>query len=464
MFITIIKWLEISATIVLLLLLFIFVVCLLRAAFIRNKEVQLIQLNNADHNLSKQYLNKLKRLVDIQTSSFDDPEAFHRFREQLKVDYPHIHANFMKEKIDKNAVFTSKVKMEGAPNVLFAAHVDYSSKFQEVKIKNGELYGNGTFDSKSLFFSMFEAVETILSEQLPLNVNLTIVMTTDDETTKDGINDIVDQFLKKGKFFDLVIEEGSGIVDPSHYGLRSHYALIGVGVTGEATVKFSTTTANKGERRLNEFLDELPYYRQFKAKIDPKATLPLKKLAKDMPFFERFFFNNLKLFRNYAKRIIDEEYLSLAKLLKTQIIYQDTICTEENCESRIRFEFSTSDTVADVLYGLSKPLRKYGIDYQIQKNIESSRITSTETEGYKQVKQAIKNVFQSLYTAPVILTDISDRRNFDKVSDCVIRFSPLYYPKEALFDGKYGDEHVSGSALYYAVNFFKEILTTYTRR
>ncbi|MGD9605174.1 MAG: M20/M25/M40 family metallo-hydrolase [Bacilli bacterium] len=464
MFFTIGMEIKITIALASLVLIMMVLICLLRTLFIKNQETKVIQLNNCDKSLGEQYLFKLKGLVDIQTSSFDDPEAFHLFREKLKVDYPNIHENFIKEKIGKNAIFTSKVKIEGAPNILFAAHVDYSTSIQEVKIDNGELFGNGTFDSKSLFFSMFEAVEEILSNQSRLDVNLTIVMTTDDATTKNGINNIVDHFLKTGKFFDLVIEEGSGIVDPSYFGLKSHYALIGIGITGEAIVRFTTSADNKGEKRLQAFLEQMPYNRKFRAKIDKKAMIPLKEIAKDMPFWERFFFNNLTFFKSYGKRKIDEQYLALSKLLKTQIIYEDVVCTEDDCESNIRFEFATYDSVAEVLFALSPSLKKYGIDYQIIKNIESSRVSNTNSEGYKKVEKTIHHVFKSLYTAPVILTDIADKRNYDKVSDCVIRFSPLYYSKEAFRDGKHGYEHVTGNALCYAVSFFKEILKTYTRR
>jgi carboxypeptidase PM20D1 len=464
MIITYIQTIEIVIALILLLLVVIAFVCLLRAIFIHNKQIRIIQLNNCGFEQGEQYLQKLKGLVDIQTSSFDEPEAFHLFREQLKADYPNIHENFNKEKIGKNAVFTSKAHVQGAPNILFAAHVDYNTNIQETKIENNDLYGNGTFDSKSLFFSMFEAVEELLSDKSRLDVNLTIVMTTDDATTKDGINNIVDQFLKTGKFFDLVLEEGSGIVDPSHFGLKSHYALIGIGVTGEAVVRFKTPTDENGEKRLIAFLDEMQYNPVFKSKIDQKAMIPLREIAKDMLFFERFFFNNLQLFKGYVKRKIDEEYLGLSKLLKTDIIYEDTICTEDDCQTDIRFELSTHDTSADVLYALARLLKKYGIEYQLLRNAESSKVTSIQTEGYKKVEQTIHQVFKSLYTAPVILTNISDKRYFDKVSDCVIRFSPLYYSKEAYRDGKHGFEHVSGKSLCYAVAFFKEILTTYTRR
>lgn len=464
MFFSITQTIEVIIALLLLLLVLVAAVCLLRAIFIRNKEIRVVQLENCELERCNQFLEKLKGLVDIKTSSFDDPEAFHLFREKLKTDYPNIHENFIKEKIGKNAIFTSKVKVAEAPNILFAAHVDYDTNVQETKIENGELFGNGTFDSKSLFFSMFEAVEEILSNQSRLDVNLTIVMTTDDATTKKGINNIVEQFLKTGKFFDLVIEEGSGIVDPSFFGLKSHYGLIGIGITGEAIVRFKTSNEDKGEKRLNEFLDEMQFFRAFKAKIDGNAMLPLKEIAKDMPFFERFFFNNLGLFKGYVKRKIDEEYLGLAKLLKTQIFFEDVICTEEECIRDIRFEFATHDNVADILYALAKPMKKYGVEYEVLKNIDSSKITNRDTEGYKIVEKAIHKVFCSLYTTPAILTNIADKRNFDKVSDCVIRFSPLYYNKDALRDGKHGYEHVSGKALCYAVSFFKEILKTYTRR
>lgn len=464
MFLITLNTIEIIIAMFLVFLVFLLALCLLRAALIRNKEIRILQLDEHSDQQHDYYINKLKGLIEIKTSSFEDPEFFLLFQEKIKSDFPFIHECFNKEKVGRNAVFTSKVKIEGAPNILFAAHVDYTSNLQEVKIEDGELYGNGTFDSKSLFFSMFEAVEKILTEQSRLDVNLTMVMTTDDETTQDGMNHIVDQFLKSGKFFDLAIEEGSGIVDPAYFGLMSHYALIGIGLTGETTVRFKTVKSENGEKNLSAFLEELQKNPVFKPKIDQKAMIPLREMAKDLPFFERFFFNNLFIFRPFVKRKIDEEYLGLSKLLKTQIIMGEVECTEEECRADLTFELATHNTTADIILALSKSLRKYGVEYQLLNNVEATKIADIHSEGFKVVEKTIRSVYKNIYTAPVIVTNISEKRYFDKVSDCVIRFSPLYYTTAAYREGKKGLEHVSGKSLCYAVSFFQGILKTYTRR
>lgn len=51
---------------------------------------------------------------------------------------------------------------------------------------NNEIYGAGTFDAKALLYVICKAVEEVLDEQGKLDVNLTIVITTDDTSTKHG--------------------------------------------------------------------------------------------------------------------------------------------------------------------------------------------------------------------------------------------------------------------------------------
>ena len=463
MFLSIGSIIQIFVIIALFLVVLILVFSLFRAILIRNKEIKIIKFDSSDQNEIDYYLKKLFELIEIKTSSFEDDEAYHVFREKLKEQFPNVHNYFQKEKIKGNAIFTYKEKIEGAPNILLATHVDYKSKFQETRYEDEELFGNCTFDGKSLLFTIFEAVERSLSIG-KLKVNLTIVMTTDDTTTKDGASSIVRHFLKKGKFFDLVLEEGSGIVDPIFLGLKSYYALIGIGVTGEAIVRFKTNKVSKGEARLKEFVKSIEDNGVFKAKIDRKSYKPLKEIAKDMSFCERLYFNNLFLFRSYAKKKINEEYLKLSKLLKTQIIYGEITENHDECYVDLTFELSTHTDTADIILALANNMEKYAVEYEIISNKESSKVTRVDDVGYKVINKAVKKVFKNLYTAPIIITQISEKRYFDKVSDCVIRFSPLYYPHQAYKDAMAGNEHVPIKSIIYGIRFFEEILNTYIRR
>jgi acetylornithine deacetylase/succinyl-diaminopimelate desuccinylase-like protein len=79
-------------------------------------------------------------------------------------------------------------------------------------------------------------------------------------------------------------------------------------------------------------------------------------------------------------------------------------------------------------------------------------------EGYQIVKKAIETTFKDLYVAPYIITTISDQRYLTRVSDCVIRFSPLYYPYQSIMDAENGNEHIMKKSLTYGIDLYKEII------
>ena len=437
---------------------------ILRSFILKNKKIKVLQFVTMNEEEKISYQQRLYELIKIKTSSYNDNEGYHEFREKLKDLFPSIHKYFKKDKIDGHAIFSYKCPKVNVPNILFATHIDYSDQDQEAHILGDEVYGNGTFDAKSLLFVMFEAVESILVEHQGLDVNLTMVMATDDETTKEGALKIVDRFMRKGEFFDLVIEEGTGIVDPQYIGLKSHYALIGLGVTGQVTLRFSTTNDAFGRQQLQRFISDMKKHKFLKSKIDRKSAIVVKSLAKDMTFKHRYFLSNLYLFRKTTARIIDKNYSQLSKLLKTNFTYSEIIENEDKVFVDITYELATHDNTADIVLEIANLMEKYNIDYDILSNKEESQLTKMYTEGYQVVCNVINKVYHELYIAPIIIANISEKRYFDSVSDCVIRFSPLYYSNQAFNDAKKGNSHVSSSSLEYGVNFFKEILKSYQRK
>jgi carboxypeptidase PM20D1 len=445
------KW---AVIIVLLFILLIVVIASVRTMLFKQRPKKIINLDDGDNRLGE----KLLELIKIKTTSFKDEAGYHEFRERLKVDYPLIHQYFTKEKIGDNAVFTYKNQIEHAPNLLFATHIDSKATYVEPRIAENRLYGTGTFDAKSLLFVIFEAVENILRKDGRLNCNLTIVMTTDDETTKEGGSLIVQQFLRKGKFFDLVLEEGSGIVDPNHIRLQSHYAFIGLGVTGEAVIRFKSDY----ETNLKRFISSLKTRDLYKTRIDRNARTMILNICRDVRFIHRFCFANLLLFAPITKKIIKKEYPEIAQLLHTTMRFGE-IQKNEQYFFDLTFHLSTHDTAADAVLALADFMEKYRIEYEIIEIKDASTFTTTKTEGYRIVKETVDSVFRDVYITPVILTKLSEKRYFDKVSDCVLRFSPLYYPMEVV-QSLEPEKFVPIKSLSYGIRFFTEVLNRYNKK
>lgn len=433
-----------------------FLVSLLRALFLRYKKARIVDLNKADKEISNLYGDKLFEMISIQTSSYEDNEVYHNFREKIKTMFPLVHLKFKREKQGSNVVFTYKGN-NLRNNVLVVTHIDSSTIEKKLKITDEKLYGSGTFDSKSLFFVVMQAVEEYLQVNKQFEFNLTIIMTVDDESTNAGNEKIVDMFLRQGKFFNLVIEEGIGIIDPTFLQMKSNYALLGIGVTGEAKIRYQISKT-RGIKDLEDFVRNVKIDRIFKSKIDKNSKRILYEFSKDMPFIKRLMFSNIWLYRGIVKKYINNnDAFRLARLMRTYIEYGDIMQTDSIYYVDFVYKMASHDNTAEIIDLIDPYVSKYNIAFEIIDIKEPSKVTSIKHEGYKIVKKTIKETYNSVYISPYIITKISDQRNLARVSDCVIRYSPLYYTNDMLNDTTKGNEQVMKKSLYYGVKFYKNL-------
>ena len=442
-------------TIIIFVILLFTIIVLSRALLLRNKRIKKIITNYTDKTF--EHKENLFKLIKIDTPTFIEGKSYNEFKKEIEKQFPLIHTFFVKEKIGGNSIYTYKTNIENAPTILFSSYIDYNGNHQNAYIKDDLICGNGTFDSKSLLYVTFRAVEDLLREKEKLDVNLTLVVTNDDEANKDGLKKIISLFLKKGVFFNLVIEEGSGIIDPELYNLRSNYALIGLGVSGQIKLRFES----KKKESLVSFISEINKPHFFKMRIDNKSIKVLGNVSKDMVFRDRFFLNNAWLFRLKTRKIIETKYHEIDKMLKTTVNIKDIEENDGLYFTDMEFELSTHDKPADILLQVDDLMEKLQIDYKILDVKEGSRITKTYNYGYKLVKDAINKVFNEVYIAPVIVNKISEKRYFDKVSDCVIRFSPLYYDLNAYNSSTTDRSYIDSKSLENGIEFYKYILENY---
>ncbi|MFA5542706.1 MAG: M20/M25/M40 family metallo-hydrolase [Bacilli bacterium] len=437
---------------------FLFFISLIRALFLKYKKARTVNLNGADKELTNLYGDKLFEMISIQTSSYEDNEVYHIFREKIKQLFPLVHLKFKKEKAGSNIIFTYRGN-NLTNNVLVVTHIDSSTIEKKLKITDEKLYGSGTFDSKSLFFVVMQAVEEYLQFYKQFEFNLTIVMTVDDESTNAGNEKIVDMFLRQGKFFNLVIEEGIGIIDPTFLQMKSNYALLGIGVTGEAKIRYQISK-NRGAKDLEDFVRNVKIDRIFKSEIDKNSKRILYEFSKDMPFLKRLMFSNIWLYRSIVKRYINNnDAFRLARLMRTYIEYGAIQETESIYYVDFIYKMASHDTTAEIIDLIDPYVYKYNIAFEILDSKEPSKVTSIKHAGYKIVEKTIKETYDNVYISPYIITKISDQRNLARVSDCVIRYSPLYYTNEMLNDAAKGNEQIMKKSLYYGVKFYKNLFT-----
>lgn len=435
---------------------FLFVLSLLRALILRNKKPRKVKLDGANTELSKYYGDKLYELIQVQTIDSENNDLYHEFREKLKVMFPLVHSKFKREKVGSSVIFTYRGNnLEN--NVLVVTNIETSSVEKLIKITDEKIYGSGTFDSKSLLFVVMQAVEEYLQNNKTFEFNLTIVMTIDNESNNASNLKIVDKFLKQGKFYNLVIEEGIGIIDPTFLQMKSNYALLGIGVSGEVKIRYQISKS-RGIINLEDFVRHVKIDRIFKSEIDKNAKKILHEFSKDMPFLKRLMFSNIWLYRGIVKKYINNnDAFRLARLMRTYIDYGDIKETDSIYYVDFVYKMASHDTTAEIIDLIDPYVNKYNVAFEILDYKDPSKITPIKSDGYKIVKKTIKDTYNDVYISPYIITKISDKRNLARVSDCVIRFSPLYYTNEMLNDATKGNEQIMKKSLYYGVNFYKNL-------
>lgn len=433
---------------IVLLLAFIFgiLICIIRALIIKNKKQRLLFLLNNDRN--EKYAEELLSLIKIKPT---EEQGFHQKLQEL---FPLIHQHFTFENIDGNFYYSYEHK-SSLPYYLLVAHFNKEKYSPDAYITDDKIYGYGTFDTKAYLYSIFQATEEILQKKNKLELNLVLVVIIDDENKHS--EQIVNWLLKKGKFFNLILEEGTGIIDPTSFGLQSNQALIGIGVTGEMEVIYRVSKS-RGVKPLELFLEEIKSKKLFKTEIDRNVRKVLNAFARDMKFSKRIIYLMPRIFKRKIKNELNNEIIEIGNLLKTHQQIMPIDDDENYYYVRVIYNLASHDTPAEIIRIMIPYIEKYQIDYQVKKIIEPSKITSTASKGYRHVKKTIYNVFKSVYITPYIITNISNRRYFTRVSDCVIRFSPLYYPHQAIKDAYNGKEYLQKKSLSYSVDFFKKII------
>lgn len=441
---------------IIIIVLFIFLL-ITKTILIRNKENKTIKFDCSDIN--DKYASEVFELIKIKTPSNKDGTAYHLFREKMKEIFPLVHEKFEREKCESNVIYTYDINDATLPHILLVSHMDTLILNDDIYMTEKEIFGEGSFDSKAMLYSIFKALEEKLKENL--RINITIIITTDDKTTRIGNEMLANYFTKTGRFFDLVLEDGTGIIDPNVFGLKSNHALIGIGVTGEVEIRYRAKKTPQNLNNLKNFIEDVKSENIFKSEVDKNTSKVLKTFAKDMSFKKRLLFSNPRIFSFIIKRIINNDKIEIVKLLKTRVQFGN-INEDENyyyCDTI--FELASHDYPAEIIRKISEYVQKYNLNYQVLRITEPSKVTSTKSVGYKKIKSTIIKTFKDLYIAPYIITKFSERRYFTKVSDCVIRFSPLYYKHQMIIDAFNGKEHLNKSCISYAINFYKNIIESF---
>ena len=426
--------------------------------------------------------------VSSQTDPAQNAAEFRKLHDYIAQQYPKTHAALKREVVgDFSLLYTWAGTDAAAKPVLLLAHLDVvpiapgtekdwqASPFAG-EVKDGFIWGRGTWDNKGNLIAQLETVELLLANGFKPRQTIYLAFGADEEVGGlRGALQISKLLQSRNVKLDFVLDEGLLITDGILKGLNSPVALIGIAEKGylsvvlkvPATPGHSSMPPPKGTsaiammsaalRRLED--DQLP------AGIRGVAHEMFDTIGPEMGGFNRFALTNLWLFGPVVQSQLEKGASTHAMLRTTTALTIVNAGNKDNvlpgvAEATVNFRMLPGDTVASMMEHVKA---RTGSDrfelYALPGAAEPSPVSPTQSASYQLINRTIREVFPSTLVAPGLMIGGTDSRHFTAVSDHIYRFSPVRATSEDLNRFHGTNERIATANLAEMVRFYHRLLS-----
>ncbi|MDW7739801.1 MAG: M20/M25/M40 family metallo-hydrolase [Bacillota bacterium] len=426
---------------------------------------------------------------DVKGGGYDQ---FEKFQNLLKNFYPLVHGNLDHEKVNEHSLlYRWPGKVNDKP-VLFMAHYDVvpadGDKWRkppfEGIIENGIIYGRGTLDTKSTLCGILEAAEILLAENFQPEQDIYFAFGHDEEMSGRGAEAISEILQSRGIKLDMVLDEGGAVVHGVFPGIKNPIAVVGLSEKGIADVQVSVEgsgghASTPGRHNPLNTLSRIIINVEknpFKANIPVEVREMFDTLGRHMPVAYKVIFANLWLFKPLLLKMLPMVNPELNALCRSTIVFtmaegskaSNVIPVKASAVANLRL--AAMDTKEDALIHIEKSALKASRKARSAKEPLTLKVTlieghnaspssSTSSEAYRKLARAINDCFRGAIVTPYIMLAASDARHFCKISNNVLRFSPIEMDESELHSIHGVDERISVEKLNRLVNFYYLMLS-----
>ncbi|VTU28055.1 Succinyl-diaminopimelate desuccinylase [Variovorax sp. PBL-H6] len=412
-------------------------------------------------------------------------EAFKELHAYLARQFPKLHATLKKEVIGDNALlYTWTGSDPTAKPIALMAHQDvvpiapgteksWANDPFSGQIKDGFVWGRGTWDDKGNLLAQMEAIELLLAQGFQPRQTLYLVAGDDEEVSGlRGAKPIAELLKSRGVRLEWVLDEGLLVTEGVLAGLDKPAALIGLAEKGYGTFFLSLDQppghssmppAHSAIGSMSAALAKLEA-NPMSAAIGGVAGEMFATLAPEMNGFNRVALSNLWLFGPLVQRQLEKGASSNAMLRTTTALTVVRAGNKDNvlpgrAEAAVNFRVLPGDSLASVEAHIRKTIDDEAIAIKpYPGNSEPSPVSSTDSLGYRTIAQSVRQVFPDAIVAPGLMIAATDSRHFSIVSDAVYRFSPVRARPEDLSRFHGTNERISIANYVEMIRFYHQLL------
>ena len=396
--------------------------------------------------------DSLASLITCKTVSNVNPELeddaeFEKLIGMLPSLYPNVYATCELIKFEgRGMLYRWRGKGDGQPAVLMAHYdvVPVNEEGWEVDpfaavVKDGVMWGRGTLDTKVTFNAILFAAEHLINTGYTPECDVYFAFSGCEEVNGPGASHIVDYFEKEGITPALVLDEGGAVVENAFPGLKSSCAYVGIAEKGMIEVEYRVKS-NGGHASAPKPHTPVGILsraccnvenKPFKSHITPPVKEMFDTLGRHSNLLYRIIFANMWCFGWVLDLLGKKSGGDINALLRTTVAFtqmsgskqSNVIPPEASMVSNIRL--NPADTMESALKYLKKTVDDPEVALKILHGYNPSRISRTDTDGFKKVCDAIKSTWDGCIPTPYLMMQCSDSRHWGRISDRVYRFSAM---------------------------------------
>ena len=400
---------------------------------------------------------RLAVAIQLQTiPDVSDPDknadAFRGIRAHIEANYPAFGAAVKREVVaNYSLLYTWQGSDPSAKPIALLAHQDVvpvapgtegdweAPPFGGV-IKDGFIWGRGSWDDKGNLFAMVEAAEQLAKQGFKPKRTIYFAFGADEEISgKRGATAMAALLQSRGVKLDFVLDEGLLITDGILKGVDQPVALIGVAEKGYVTLDVGST-ATPGHSslppretaigQLSAALVRLEN-KPFPAAIRGVMRETLETAAPHMALPNRVVLSNLWLLEPVVRRQLEQTPTTASAIRTTTALTIFNAGNKENvlpgkADATVNFRLLPGETEASVLDHVRNAIAndKIKVTPHIG-NTDPPPVSKTDSKSYRALNRTIREVFPDVLVAPGLMVAATDSRNYINVTDTIYRFTPV---------------------------------------
>jgi carboxypeptidase PM20D1 len=343
-------------------------------------------------------------------------------------------------------------------------------------VRDGFVWGRGSWDDKGNLMSMMEAVELLAASGFKPRQTVYLIFGHDEEQGgQRGALQIAKLFKQRGIHLQFVVDEGLLITEGVLAGLGRPAALVGVAEKGYLSVNL-TASATPGHSSMpppEAGQSAIGMMSMALARLEdqqmPLAVRGLSRemfetIAPEMNGLNRLFLSNLWLFKPVIEQQLKKGASTSAMMRTTTAL---TIASAGNADNvlpgrahaTVNFRLAPGDSSDAIVEHVNAVVKNPAIKVEKAEGFsEASKVAATDAPGFQLISRTLRQLHPDVVVAPGLMLGATDSRHFDGVADNIYKFSPVRAKPEDLKRFHGTNERISTANYVELVQFWHQLI------